>query len=125
MYPMGYGAPKFFGLPKIHKQDTPLRLIVSGCASVTYGVAKELPKILKPLLSKSPHHINNTQNFVEQLKSVAFHLSPSRSSPRYYQGSTGKRPRSQGKNSNVSRGQISFIRMLPQKYLLFLPGPVL
>ena len=48
MYPTGCVPPKFYGLPKIHKPDTPLRPIVSSCGSVTYGVAKELAKILKP-----------------------------------------------------------------------------
>ena len=47
MYPTGCVSPKFYGLPKIHKLDTPLRPIVSSCGSVTYGVAKELAKILK------------------------------------------------------------------------------
>ena len=56
------------GFPKIHKPDTPLRPIVSSCGSVTYGVAKELAKILKPLVGKSPHHINSTQDFVEQAR---------------------------------------------------------
>ena len=50
--------------------DTPLRPIVSSCGSVTYGVAKELAKIPKPLVGKSPHHINNTQDFVEQVKHI-------------------------------------------------------
>ena len=54
MYPTGCVPPKFYGLPKIHKSDTPLRPIVSSCGSVTYGVAKELAKILKPLVA-SPH----------------------------------------------------------------------
>ena len=67
---MGCGAPKFYGLPKIYKPDTPLRPIVSICGSVTYGVAKELTKILKPLVGKSPHHINSTQDFVEQIKNL-------------------------------------------------------
>ena len=40
----------------------------------TYGVAKELAKILKPLVGKSPHHINSTQDFVEQTKH--FKLEP-------------------------------------------------
>ena len=62
--------PKFYGLPNIHKPDTPLRPIVSSCGSVTYGVAKELAKILKPLVGKSPHHINSTQDFVEQVKHI-------------------------------------------------------
>ena len=68
MYPTGCVPPKFYGLPKIHKPDTPLRPIVSSCGSVTYGVAKELAKILKPLVGQSPHHINRTQDFVEQAK---------------------------------------------------------
>ena len=104
--------PKFYGLPKIHKPDTPLRPIVSSCGSVTYGVAKELAKILKPLVGTSPHHINSTQDFVEQLKHITLapgeclssydvscpvHLSPSRSSPQHHQGSTGKGPHPQGK----------------------------
>ena len=68
MYPTGCVPPKFYGLPKIHKPDTPLRPIVSSCGSVTYGVAKELAKILKPLVGKSPYHINSTQDFVEQAR---------------------------------------------------------
>ena len=43
---------------------------MSSCGSVTYGVAKELAKILKPLVDKSPHHINSTQDFVEQVKHI-------------------------------------------------------
>ena len=66
MYPTGCSAPKFYGLPKIHKLDTPLRPIMSRHQSVTYGVAKVLTKILKALVGKSPHHIHSTQDFVEQ-----------------------------------------------------------
>ena len=70
IYPTGCVPPKFYGLPKIHKPDTPLRPIVSRCGSVTYGVAKELAKILKPLVGKSPHHITSTQDFVEQVRHI-------------------------------------------------------
>ena len=71
MYPTGCVPCKFYGLPKIHKLDTPLRLIVSSCGSVTYGVDKEeLAKILKPLVGKSPHHISSTQDFVEQVRHI-------------------------------------------------------
>ena len=64
MYPTGCVPPSSMGLPKIHKPDTPLRPMVSSCGFVTYGVAMELTKILKPLVGKSPHHINSTQDFV-------------------------------------------------------------
>ena len=43
---------------------------MSSCGSVTYGVAKKLTKILKLLGSKSPHHINSTQDFAEHVKKV-------------------------------------------------------
>ena len=33
-------------------------------------MAKEIAKILKPLVGKSPHHINSTQDFVEQVRHI-------------------------------------------------------
>ena len=33
-------------------------------------MAKELAKILKPLVGKSPHHANSTQDFVEEAKHI-------------------------------------------------------
>ena len=33
-------------------------------------VAKELARILKPLVGSSPHHIKNTGDFIEQIKHV-------------------------------------------------------
>ena len=56
--------------PRSTNPDTPLRPIVSSCGSVTYGVAKELAKILKPLVGKSLHHITSTQDFVEQARHI-------------------------------------------------------
>ena len=70
MYPTGCVLPKFYDLIKIHKPDTPLRLVVSSCGSVTYGVAKDLTKILKSMVGKSSHHINSTQDFVGKVKHI-------------------------------------------------------
>ena len=44
LYP-GETVPKFYGLPKIHKENSPLRPIVSSVDSVTYNVAKHLGNI--------------------------------------------------------------------------------
>ena len=74
MNPTGCVPPKFYGLPKIHKPDTPLRPIVSSCGSVTYGVAKELAKILKPLVGKSPHHITSTQDLLNKPGTLNWNL---------------------------------------------------
>ena len=54
LYPTGAGSPRYYGLPKIHKQGVPLRSIISSRGSATYESAKELAKILKPLVGKSP-----------------------------------------------------------------------
>ena len=70
LYPTGVGSPKFYGLPKIHKEGTPLRPIVSSIWAVKYTTAKELSRILKPLVGKSPHHIHNNQDFMEHLKGI-------------------------------------------------------
>ena len=70
LYPTGAGSPKFYGIPKVHKQGIPLRPIVSSIGSATYNTAKELSRILKPLVGKSRHHIQNNQDFVEDLKGI-------------------------------------------------------
>ena len=67
LYPTSAVPPKFYGLPKIHKTGTPLRPIVSSRGSITYGIAKELSYIIKPLVGQSPHHLKNTQHFIQQL----------------------------------------------------------
>ena len=70
LYPTGAGSPKYYGLPKIHKQGVPLRPIVSNRGSVTYESAKELAKILKPLVGKSPHHLQNNKDFLDSIKDI-------------------------------------------------------
>ena len=70
LYPTGAGSPKFYRLPKMHKEGTPLRPIVSSIGAVTYSTSKELSRILRPLVGKSPHHICNNQDFIEHLKGI-------------------------------------------------------
>ena len=74
MYPTGCFPPKFYGLPKIHKTGNPLRPIVSSRESVTYGVAKVLSKVLKPLVGKSPCHVQSTSDFVNRAKGLTLQL---------------------------------------------------
>ena len=70
MYPTGAGIPKFYGLPKVHKGGVPLRPIVSSRGSVTYNTSKELARILKPLAGRSTFSVQNTMDFVEQVKNI-------------------------------------------------------
>ena len=58
------------GYLKSIKTGTPLRVIVSSRGSVTYAVSKVLAKVLKPLVGKSPYHIQSTRDFVIRLKGV-------------------------------------------------------
>ena len=70
LYPTGAGSPKFYGLPKIHKLGMPLRPIVSSIGTVTYQTSKEVARISKPLVGRSPHHVKNTQDFIDQIKGI-------------------------------------------------------
>ena len=70
MYPTGASSPKLYGLPKIHKKNIPLSPIVSSRGSVTYGVAKELARILKPLTGNTIHHVNNSMEFADDIKKI-------------------------------------------------------
>ena len=46
LYPTGAGSPKFYGLPKVHKEGILLRPIVSSIGAVSYETSKELARIL-------------------------------------------------------------------------------
>ena len=70
LYPTGAGSPKYYGLPKIHKSGVPLRPIISSRGSATYETAKEWAKILKPLVGRSPHHVQNNKEFLDSIKDI-------------------------------------------------------
>ena len=70
MYPTGTSSPKLYGLPKIHKKEIPLRPIVSSQGSVSYGVAKELARILKPLSGNNNHQVLNSREFADEIKKI-------------------------------------------------------
>ena len=57
------------GYPKFTR-DIPLRPIVSSRGSINYELAKELSRILRPMVGSSPHHMKNTADFVQQLKGI-------------------------------------------------------
>ena len=40
---------------------------MSSRGSITYGAAKELANIIKPLVGKSPHYLKSTQHFIQQI----------------------------------------------------------
>ena len=61
-------TPKFYGLPKVHKEGMPLRPIVSSIGAVTYETSKELSRILKPLVEKSPYQVQNNKEFLQYLE---------------------------------------------------------
>ena len=71
--PNNAGTPGFYGLPQIHKEGVPLRPNVSSRGAVSYGITKELARILKPLVGKSAYNIQNTRDFVQQLKNIKLH----------------------------------------------------
>ena len=67
--------PYIYGLPKTHKQQIPLRPIISQCGSFTYKVSKFLANKLSPLVGTfSNSHINNSMDFIDKIKSLDFHL---------------------------------------------------
>ena len=70
MYPNGCTAPKFYGLPKIHKTGTSLKPMVSSRSLVTYRVTKVIAKIQKPLVGKFLYHIQSISDFVNKVRGV-------------------------------------------------------
>lgn len=62
-------APRFYGLPKIHKADNPLRPIVSAIGSPTYSLAKFVTSIISPLMGNTSSFVKNSRHFSEVVSS--------------------------------------------------------
>lgn len=60
--------PRVYRLPKIHKTDNPLRLIVNTIGSPTYALEKYLSKQLKPLIGNGFSFIKDSTDIVEMMK---------------------------------------------------------
>ena len=70
MYHTGASSPKLYGIPKIHKEEQPPDAHSVSRGSVTYGVAKELARILKPLTGNTIHHVNNSSEFADYIEKI-------------------------------------------------------
>ena len=58
------------GYLRYTRRISPLRPIISSIGSVSYGVTKELARILKPLVDNSSHHVNNTKEFADEIRNT-------------------------------------------------------
>ena len=64
--------PYIYGLPKIHKENNPLRPIVSTRNSVNYKLCSWISKMLTPLLNKiSGTHIINNIDFMNKIQGIS------------------------------------------------------
>ena len=66
-------TPAFYGLPKIHKPDVPLRPIVSAIGSPTHTLAKYLNKLIQPAVPIPESQVKNTEHFIEILQQMQLH----------------------------------------------------
>ena len=62
--PTGSKPSQLYGLPKIHKEGTPVRPIISQIDSYTYQLAKFLVSILQPLATNS-YTLKDSFTFVQ------------------------------------------------------------
>ena len=70
LYPTEAGSHKFYGLPKMCNEEMPLRPLVSSIGAVTYETSKEMSRILKPLMGKSPYQVQNIKEFIQHLEGI-------------------------------------------------------
>ena len=61
---------QIYGLPKIRKKELPLRPIVCMIGSATYNLAKELNRILFPLVGRTDSFVNNSSHFVNIISQI-------------------------------------------------------
>ncbi|BHF80172.1 hypothetical protein SprV_0702329600 [Sparganum proliferum] len=68
MKPADTATARFYGLPKVHKANVPLRPIVSLRSTPTYGLTKWVFGRLKFLAEGSPTTVASANQFLERIK---------------------------------------------------------
>ena len=61
-------APRLVGYPKVHKDEVPLRGVVSFIRSPYESIAKALVPILRSLQGRSGHYVKNSRELKEIVK---------------------------------------------------------
>ena len=68
MNPSHTTLPVFYGLPKVHKQNIPLRPVVAACDSPMTNLSIVVERILNQLLRYVPAHLKNTADALERIR---------------------------------------------------------
>ena len=66
-------SPYLYGVPKVHKNDVPLRPIVSTINSPTYELAHMLTKVISPLAGNTSSFVKDAAHFVQILEKEETH----------------------------------------------------
>ena len=69
LYSVGARPVIMYGLPKIHKQNIPLRPIISPIGTFSSKTAKYLSKILSPL-AQNVHLLKDSHDFINRLNKL-------------------------------------------------------
>ena len=68
--PHGSNSPaaRFYGLPKIYKENMPMCPIVSACGTATYNTATFITKILQNYCGKTSSFMTENTDFIKKMK---------------------------------------------------------
>ena len=67
LIPSGSLPGKLYGLCKVHKENFPMRPVISMVGSAEYKLAKYLDGLIKPFIP-GVHMVNSTAEFLDKLK---------------------------------------------------------
>ena len=68
--PKNTRTPLFYGLPKIHKPDCPLRTIACGCNAPTDHLSAYITHFTQPLAGNLPSYIKDTKHFLNLVEKI-------------------------------------------------------
>ena len=64
---------RFYGLPKVHKDNMPMCPIVSACGTTTYNTAKFITKILQNYFGKTSSFVKDSTDFIKKIEHLSIH----------------------------------------------------
>ena len=138
LYPTEAGSPKFYGLPKVHKEGIPLRPIVSSIGAVSYiqrafqdpeapggEVSTSCPQHSGLYWTNKRHQAERRSMYGVLLCQGTVHHRAYSACPQYHPKITRKRQRTPTKDNHVCEKHHHIAGVLFKEHILYLPRQVL
>ncbi|CAF3451214.1 unnamed protein product [Rotaria sp. Silwood1] len=112
--PFGSIPSRLYGLPKVHKEDVPLRPVVSAIKTFNYGLGKALSRLLSQFIEKT-NMVRDSFSFVDELLALPKYAEEKEDKDSKSKSEAEKKDNQKEKNEDLEPQVLPFLDVLVRR----------